>query len=316
MAYIFRGTNGSDKIYGSRYDDDIYGYGGNDLLVGGAGNDRLYGGAGADDLVGGSGFNDYVGGSGADWFIMSARGGAFSNDLIWDFEFGADRIDVSAWGISDFSQLRAILGADSYGDATLNAFYAGRDHKLTLDGVAPSELISSDFVYAGGGARDMAGTGYDDMLFGSRFGDTIRGGGGDDVILGGQGNDRLYGGAGNDDLVGGAGKDFLWGGAGSDAFVFDFASESAPGAGRDVIMDFQQGRDFIDLDLMDANALLSGDQDFAFIGRSGFSAPGQVRYSHVNGTTIVAGNLDGDAAPEFQIELNGIYFLTASDFDL
>ena len=184
MAYYFYGTNASENIYGTSSHDVIYGYGGNDYLYGGFGNDHLYGGSGDDDLVGGSGINTLYGGYGYDWFIMSARSTSSSDDLIADFEFGYDKIDVSAWGVSDFSQIKAILGS-YYGDARLNAFAGGYSHVLTVDGVAPSQLIASDFIYSGSGARNLVGTSYADTMFGSRFNDTINGGYGDDILLGG-----------------------------------------------------------------------------------------------------------------------------------
>ena len=152
MAYYFYGTNASQSIYGTSSHDVIYGYGGDDYLWGGFGNDHLYGGSGNDDLVGGSGINTLWGGGGYDWFIMSARSNSSSDDLIADFEFGYDKIDVSAWGVSDFSQIKAILGANAYGDARLNAFAGGYNHVLTVDTVAPYELVASDFIYNLGGA--------------------------------------------------------------------------------------------------------------------------------------------------------------------
>src|SRR6185369_4941113 len=143
MTYYFYGTSYSETINGTSANDVIYGYGGNDLLRGFAGNDHLYGGSGDDDLMGGTGINTLWGGGGEDWFIMSARSSASSNDLIADFEFGTDQIDVSAWGVSDFGQIKALLQADSYGDATLNAFAGGYSHIITVDTVAPSQLIAS-----------------------------------------------------------------------------------------------------------------------------------------------------------------------------
>ena len=124
MATIY-GTNASQTIYGTSYADTIYAYGGNDLVYGGNGNDLIYGGAGDDDIFGGQGYNTLYGGSGYDWFGMTARSSSFSDDLIADFQFGYDKIDVRAWGASDFSQIQALLTSDAYGDATLNAFYNG-----------------------------------------------------------------------------------------------------------------------------------------------------------------------------------------------
>jgi serralysin len=140
---IKRGTNLSEVLDGTSDHDTIYGYGGHDVLSGLAGDDSLFGGAGDDDLIGGTGVNDYWGGSGYDWFIMSQRTTAgFSDDVIYDFTFDVDQIDVSAWGVSDFSQILALLSTDGTDSATLNAYFAGHDHVLTIDGVAPDDLVS------------------------------------------------------------------------------------------------------------------------------------------------------------------------------
>jgi Ca2+-binding RTX toxin-like protein len=316
MPNYFYGTSYSETIGGTNYADIIYGYGGNDLLRGWGGNDHIYGGTGNDDIIGGNGINTLWGGGGADWFIMSPRDYASSDDLIADFEFDIDRIDVSAWGISDFSQIKAILGASSYGDATFNAFAGGYAHRITVDLVAPSELAASDFIYSNGGARNLVGTSYADTLFGSRYADTLNGGYGNDVLLGGIGGDRLLGSYGNDDLHGGAGRDVMTGGAGYDYFTFDAITDSVPGTNRDRITDFQDGIDTIDLRKIDANVLAAGNQGFHFIGQHAFTAAGQVAFSFSGAYTIISANTDGDAAPEMQIALNGHHYLLASDFIL
>ncbi len=234
---IIDGTDWSDNLFGRGGNDTIYGYGGHDLIDGGSGDDLLYGDAGDDDLIGGSGVNDLWGGSGRDWFIVSSRpGAAFSDDLVWDFTFDVDRVDLSAWGVSDFDQVLALLETDSYGDATLNAFYGGRDHRLTLDDVAPGDLVAGDFVFANPGALYADGTSAGDVMFGSRYGDDIAGAGGDDILLGGRGSDWLYGGSGKDDLVGGRGGDRLYGGSGSDLLEGEDGADRLFGdAGRDFL---------------------------------------------------------------------------------
>jgi Ca2+-binding RTX toxin-like protein len=316
------GTNCSEYLYGTNYGDIIYGYGGHDVLYGFDGNDTLYGGAGNDDLIGGLGTNNLWGGGGSDWFIMSARAAGASDDWIGDFQFGLDRIDVAAWGVSDFSQIKELLNVDSTGSAWFNASYNGYNHFLTIDGIAPSQLIASDFVYSDSGPKNQTGTAYADTLFGSRLNDTLRGAGGNDVLLGGMGhdslygggggdrlsggtgndklfgqagNDRLIGGAGADDLNGGAGSDILTGGPGYDAFVFSHYSHSRPNAARDRITDFQPDTDFIDLAAIDARLDLAGNQAFTWIGGAGFSGPGQLRYGYSGSDTIISGSVDGPA---------------------
>jgi Ca2+-binding RTX toxin-like protein len=64
---------------------------------------------------------------------------------------------------------------------------------------------------------------------------------GDDYLFGGSAADILNGGAGRDYLHGGAGDDILIGG--TDVDLFDFA----PGFGHDVINDFQDGVDKLQL---------------------------------------------------------------------
>ena len=233
-----RGTSFSDDIQGRGGNDRLYGGAGNDRLDGGSGNDWLFGGSGDDVLIGGLGINDLWGDSGFDIFTMSARTSAgFSDDLVRDFQFDVDRIDLRAWGVSDFSQILALLERDSYGDATLNAYYAGHDHVLTLDGVAPGELIAADFIFANPAAITIAGTALDDVLFGSRFNDTLSGGAGFDILLGGLGSDVLNGNAGNDRLVGGEGLDRLNGGTESDLLQGE--------AGDDLLFG-ESGRDFLE----------------------------------------------------------------------
>lgn len=245
MANIFgtsasetlKGTSGNDAIYGFGGNDSLYGRDGNDLLDGGAGNDFLNGGSNDDVLIGGNGVNDLYGGTGNDLFAVSARTSAgFSDDLVWDFKFDVDQVDLRAWGVSDFSQVAALLQFDSFGDATLNAYYAGQDHWLTLAYVDPRDLISSDFVYANPAAITATGTTLDDVMFGSRFDDSLNGAAGADTLLGGLGNDRLSGTSGDDDIIGGDGNDVMAGGADSDYLAGNQGSDSLDGGtGRDFL---------------------------------------------------------------------------------
>jgi Ca2+-binding RTX toxin-like protein len=310
------GTSGADTINGDGGDDWLYGYGGSDVINGGAGDDYLSGGDGNDILNGGSGVNDFRGGAGNDTFVMNARTATsgFTDDLIHDMLDG-DKIDVSAWGISDFSQIQAVMGVDYYG-AAINAYYNGEDHLLSFLDASPSQFEATDFVYSSAAGATQIGTAYDDMLFGSAGNDVLRGGDGYDTLLGGKGNDTIYGGLGGDDIFGGAGRDTLSGGAGDDAFIYQRASDSAFGANHDVITDFRPGVDWTDVCQLDANTGLAGNQAFHWIGTGAFTGAGQLRYETANGVTTVYGNTDSDSTPEFQIELTGTHTLHACDFVL
>src|SRR5262245_24813170 len=85
----------------------------------------------------------------------------------------------------------------------------------------------------------------------------------------------------------------MTGGAGKDMFVFKATNESNVGLGNsDLISDFEGDGaavgDTIDLSVLDANAGVTGNQAFSFIGTSGFTAAGQVRYFQVGGCTSPA----------------------------
>ncbi|MBF9234190.1 M10 family metallopeptidase C-terminal domain-containing protein [Microvirga sp. BT350] len=157
----------------------------------------------------------------------------------------------------------------------------------------------------------------DKVITGSKGNDVLRGGDGDDLVLGGQGNDKLFGDAGDDTLDGGAGTDILVGGAGADVFRFSGKSDSSPGKNRDVILDFMQGADKIDLSGIDANTRKKGDDSFNTLlsAKEKFTAAGQMRYDAKKG--ILSLNTDKDAAAEFEIHLkNKPAFLKLSDFIL
>lgn len=139
---------------------------------------------------------------------MSARGTTgFNDDLIHDFS-SSDKIDVSAWGITDFGQIQALLYRDSHHDAAFDAYYAGHDHVLRIANVDLNDLTASDFIFSTASVgHTVTGTSHDDVLFGTTGNDVINGGNGDDTLLGGAGNDVLSGGFGLDNFDGGSGFD-------------------------------------------------------------------------------------------------------------
>jgi Ca2+-binding RTX toxin-like protein len=318
-------TNDSDIIYGYGGNDEIRGYDEADDIYGGSGNDLIYGGAGIDNIYGGSGVNDLFGGNGVDRFVMSNRGTSASDDWIGDFTLDVDRINVRAWGISDFSQIKELLHTDGRGDTWFNARYDGFDHFITIDRVSRNQLIPSDFIYSNAGAKTEVGTDNADTLFGSQGNDTLNGLDGKDILLGGEGNDDLLGGAGADEIIGGKGndqitgakgQDTLSGDAGEDIFVFKKVAHSLAGGSRDLIEDFVRGKDVIDVSAIDANDTASGNQDFDWIETADFTAAGQLRYRYSGGMTIISGNTDGDGDAEFQLALEGRINLGAGDFVL
>ncbi len=204
------GNDGANTLYGNAGADVISGGGGADLIFGGDGDDWLRGGAGdGDSLIGGAGADLLDGGTGAD----EMYGGA-----------GDD------WYI-----------VDNAGDMVFENYQQG------LDTVASSEIsVSLDNnteIAALTGSKNLSayGTDINNWLYGNDGANSLFGGGGADLLDGGMGDDYLSGGAGDDSIRGGGGNDILEGNAGHDTFFF------APGGGHDVITDFEDNIDFINL---------------------------------------------------------------------
>ncbi len=136
--------------------------------------------------------------------------------------------------------------------------------------------------------------------------DTLTGNEAANRLESGAGNDSLAGNGGDDVLVGGAGSDVMTGGAGADLFVFTSDGDSTPGAGRDIITDFTQGSDVIDLSELIAST---------FVGSALFSGnAGEVRFAAFGGATIVELDSNGDGLADFQLEVQGQAGLSFADF--
>lgn len=171
----------------------------------------------------------------------------------------------------------------------------------------------------GRGGRDLLiGKRGWDVLIGGTDKDRLFGGGGGDTLYGDAGYDRLFGGSGNDKLFGGKGPDVMTGDAGSDVFMFSDGDTAAARDMADIIADFRRPEgDSINLEDIDGDTTLGGDQKFKFIGAAPFTGTaGELRYAHSGGDTFVAGDTNGDGTPDFSILLTGLVNLTAADFVL
>jgi VCBS repeat-containing protein len=108
------GGLGSDILYGGSGADELYGnnsLGTNpetsvNTLYGGSGNDRLRGDAGNDVLVGGTGADWLTGGAGSDRFVFTSA--ADTGDWVFDFQRGADQLDLTAFGLDDSNFIGAL----------------------------------------------------------------------------------------------------------------------------------------------------------------------------------------------------------------
>jgi Ca2+-binding RTX toxin-like protein len=165
---------------------------------------------------------------------------------------------------------------------------------------------------------DNSGSGSNETIRGDSTNNYIQGFGGYDYLLGGYGNDTLDGGADDDFLEGGAGTDVMTGGAGSDRFIFTEHDRLAPSAGYDRVNDFDHAAgEKLVFSQIDANTAASGNQAFRFIKDVGFSkTPGELRYYHAGGNTVVVADTNGDGASDFKVFLPGERTMYASDFIL
>lgn len=337
--YQIVGLSGSafaDTLLGDAGNNWLFGGAGADVLRGGNGEDTLIGGAGADTLDGGGSFFDaasYAASAAGVYVNLSSGSGAYG-DAAGDRLIGISNLDGSAFA----DTFRGTGGANWFDGGAGNDWLSGEDGGDHLDGGA-----GADTLYGGGGYDNAiyagsavgvyvnlsSGNGvYGDAagdtlmsiegLIGSRFADTFRGNAATNLLVGNDGADTLMGEAGNDELSGGAGADMIAGGSGADSFVYLAASESGVTAGTwDRILDFSRGVDWIDLGSIDANAATVGDQAFRFIGAALYShQAGELRYAYSGSDTVIAGDVNGDGASDFQIVLTGHIVLQAGDFIL
>lgn len=103
---------------------------------------------------------------------------------------------------------------------------------------------NNDTVRGTTGDDNMSGFDGNDRLYGDEGDDIIGGGDGNDTLKGEKGNDEIYGGDGNDLLNGGQDDDILTGGNDADVFQFNLLYF---GWGHDVITDFEDGVDMIEI---------------------------------------------------------------------
>lgn len=286
------GSKFSDVVATGSGADKLVGRGGADTLDGGAGNDVVDGGGGSDELMGGSG-NDKVNGRAGNDLIYGGEG-----DDVLNGDGGRDEVS----GHDGDDTIKGGGGADSlYGD--------GGNDKISAGG-------GSDLVYGGIGDDEIDGDGGKDSIEGGDGNDIIRGGAGNDRIDGEDGNDILggnsgadtiYGGVGNDFIVGGSGRDILYGGTGADQFIFNAASDSGKGAFADVIADFEQGIDFIDLSAF----------GLTFVGDGKFSGTGaELLVKNDGPKSQIILDLDGDGKGDMRVDVSGVNDLTEDSFVL
>ncbi len=119
---------------GNELDNHLTGNASANWLLGGAGNDVLNGKAGNDVLFGEAG---------ADTFVFEHGTGG---DVIGDFTPGTDKIDLSAFGFTDY---QTVVNAMHEVNGTTAIDLGGGDF-IVLNGVANASLHASDFILSSG----------------------------------------------------------------------------------------------------------------------------------------------------------------------
>ena len=271
-------------------------------------------------------------------------------------EGGNDTLDYSAFGaaatvnltagtatgtggVSGFETVIGSNQSDSLTGAAGNDNLTGGNGNDTIVGLAGNDGILGaggldnmnggigNDTLNGGGGNDTAigGVGLDtligglgnDLLSCGDGNDVALGGDGLDTLIGGAGDDVLLGGAGNDELIGGVGRDVLTGDAGADTFRFATLADSPVGAARDLVKDFTQGSDVVNLSQIDANSLLAGNQAFTLIGAAAFSgAAGELRFAQSATNTVISMDVNGDMLADAQLAFNGVITFVSVDFVL
>ncbi len=163
------GNSLNNTIIGNAAANSLLGADGNDDLAGGAGSDTIGGGNGLDQINGGAGRDFLTGGAGADVFVFSSLGDTAADrrqcDVIADFVFGVDKIDVSLIdaqlssagtledfvliGTSSFTAEGQIRAIQSGGNTILQLNVLGIlgvDMSIVLTDVRSSTLSMSDFI--------------------------------------------------------------------------------------------------------------------------------------------------------------------------
>ncbi len=346
------GTVGGDTITSRINGATVNGLGGNDVLHGMGGADMLDGGTGADTMTGRGGNDIYLVDNAGDKIVEAANEGV---DIVYattSYTLAAgvsvnilrapNASDTTVIDLTGNALVQTLAGNAAKnkldGGAGVDAMsgFAGNDTYVVdhasdtvneiADGGTDVVLTTVSFTL-GDNVENAIATGSAAInLTANKYKNSLVGNSAINTLIGGLSIDQLSGAGGDDIIVGGAHADTLIGGVGKDKFDFNGIVEIGNGAGaRDVVTDFLPGTDRMDLSTIDANGAAAGNTAFSFLATKGAAftgVAGQLRWLQENpaGTandkTIVEGDVDGNSAADFQIELKDLKTLTVGDFIL
>jgi Ca2+-binding RTX toxin-like protein len=227
----------SDRItIASRGNTIITGSGADTITVT-SGDNTIEAGDGANTITATSGLNSITTGSGADTITTGGLAGIGNTINAGD---GANTIATGAGNDIVYTGVDIDTITTGAGDDTIHitggtdtiAAGAGND-TLIVDFSAATAAVSINALAgtaAAGYAGNISGLGIATFAGVENF-----------EITSGSSNDTITTGAGNDAINAGGGHDVIFGGEGADIFVFEL------GSGNDIISDFEQGVDMIDV---------------------------------------------------------------------
>lgn len=225
-----RGRTANDTLFGDDGSNLLDGSGGNDLIRAGGAADFVDGGAGADTLEGEAGDDFLAGNAGRDLLL-----GGEGDDTL-DGRDSGNGGDTLIGGIGDDWYV-----VDHLGDVVIESEDEGEQDTIRA-------LISYDLERVAHVENLVLGATGDSTANLNGFGTASA-----NFIAGNAGRNLLDGRDGDDTLAGGGGGDTLTGGAGNDVFRYEALRD-----GGDIVTDFTQGEDRIDLSSLLGALGLSG----------------------------------------------------------
>ncbi len=260
----------------------------------GGGNDTYKGSKNFDLVADGAGQDSYVLGDGNDSF--TSFGG--ESDLTDNIDAGKG---TDTYFHENQSRLRINLDTVSH----TMAGWTGLNGAIAASTATNSANPGVDNIK---GFENASGAGDSDIIFGSSAANVLFGNSSEDELWGFAGNDFIYGGGEGDYIVGGAGKDDLRGDSGADRFVYTSIAESGLTiANADVILDFEDGQDRIDLSLIDADSRTAVNDSFILLGTTGVFTAGIAASLQIISTATgykILGETTGDGKADFSISIN------------
>nr|AWM11114.1 hypothetical protein CIT39_14535 [Bradyrhizobium symbiodeficiens] len=288
-------------LVGTAGDDNIVAFAGSDIAIGDAGADAIALGEDADFANGGAGRDVIFAGTGDDHVFAGADADIVYGDAGADRLFGDEGNDMITAGAGDDT---VFGGAGN--DLIIAEIGDGNDTYFGDEGTGDGGIDTLDMSASTAAVTVNLGSG--PLMNGSTS--SIQ-----------TGNDTIWGienvntGSGDDTITASNSANVLNGGAGDDTFKF----QTTFAADGDTIHGFEPG-DRIDLSGIDADTGTATDQAFTLVSGAAQTAAGQLAVRHETRAdgefTVLQGNVDGDEAAEFTIEIEGHHTLTNANVNL